>query len=94
MKSVPQPLASLVHAILETQPDELNCQEFFDGAAAYLDSCIVETPATAPDLERVRQHLRACPECAEAFEAMLCGARAGDSEGGGAADATGESAPS
>lgn len=71
-------LQSLLEVVLATEPAELDCEQFFEHVAAYLDSC-VPAGEMSPLMKQVQQHLQVCPECLEAFEALKC-ARGPDSE--------------
>jgi len=63
-------LRKLLDLVRLTKDDEIDCDEFLDRAARYLDS-------TGPDgslpegAEALVHHMRVCPECCEEFEALL-----------------------
>ena len=60
-------LAALVEA---TADDEINCEVFLDRVARFLE--MQDKPETLdPSLQEVAQHLRACPECLEEYDALL-----------------------
>ena len=73
MTATPSPdsLRSLLKAVLETKPAEFDCEQFFQHVAAYLDSCI-PNGVLSDEMKQIEQHLKVCPECLEAFEALKC----------------------
>ncbi len=59
----------LARALLATNPEELDCDEWLDRVGLYLD--LVEAGRPVPEsLRPVEEHLRLCPDCAEEYAAM------------------------
>ncbi len=76
-------LRRLLELVLQTSERELDCDEFLERAAAYLDRAAAS--ADTPLFADVRAHLAVCPECLEEFEALLAargGARSDESASG------------
>lgn len=59
----------LARALLATHPDEIDCEQWLDSVALYLD--LVEAGRPIPEsLRPVEGHLGLCPDCAEEFALM------------------------
>ncbi|MEM7310682.1 MAG: hypothetical protein AAF682_28675 [Planctomycetota bacterium] len=63
-------LRTLLRLVDVTQPAEIDCGEFLDRVAGYLERVETGALVPAPEDEDLLQHLRACPECLEEFEAL------------------------
>ena len=68
----------LLRAIFDTRDDEIVCSEFFELLPRYVDLVLATADASplqlgqAGDaLPQVAHHILQCPECAEAYEALL-----------------------
>lgn len=63
-----------IHALLRlielTADEELDCSQFLDRVAAYVEAQ-VQRRDLPPEMAAVAQHLLVCPECCEEFEAIL-----------------------
>ena len=64
-----------VEVELATEDAELNCEQFTDRAAAYLE-CVERRGALPAGLRPVKQHLSVCRECAELFQTLWDATRA------------------
>jgi len=65
-------------AIFDTREDEIVCSEFFELLPKYVDLVLATADASplrlgqpAEALPQVAHHILQCPECAEAYEALL-----------------------
>lgn len=70
--------SKLLRAIFDTRDDEIVCSEFFELLPRYVDLVLATADASplqlgqAGDaLPQVAHHILQCPECAEAYEALL-----------------------
>lgn len=70
MSSVNDQLRALLDSIVNTAPEEIDCDVFLDGAAALLEA-MSGSDGIPSELETVSQHLKVCPECREEFEALI-----------------------
>jgi hypothetical protein len=68
----------LLRAIFDTREDEIVCSEFFGLLPKYVDLVLATADASRPPLgqpadllPQVAHHILQCPECAEAYEALL-----------------------
>ena len=68
----------LLRAIFDTRDDEIVCSEFFELLPKYVDLVLATAGASPLQLGRagealpqVAHHILQCPECAEAYEALL-----------------------
>jgi hypothetical protein len=68
----------LLRAIFDTRDDEIVCSEFFELLPRYVDLVLATADASLPQrgqagdaLPQVAHHILQCPECAEAYEALL-----------------------
>jgi hypothetical protein len=60
----------LAKALLATKPAEMNCTEWIDHIAGYVE--LVATSQAIPDSYReVVEHIELCSECDEEFQAIL-----------------------
>jgi hypothetical protein len=63
-------LAQLARLVVDTEPEELDCNAVLDLLAGYLEAS--EKHCTLPpEFAPVRQHLRVCADCDEEFRALL-----------------------
>jgi hypothetical protein len=60
----------IIESALETQENEISCQECFDLLDEYTD-LIVEGAAPCQVMNVVKQHLKICPDCMKLFECVL-----------------------
>lgn len=70
MELSPSQLEALARAVAHTCDGELDCEEFLDRVAGYLESLPSGASGSAL-FGAVRAHLDLCPECREEFEALL-----------------------
>ncbi len=81
-------LEQLIRSIFGARGQEMLCSEFFELLATYVDLVLAgEEPAKAgprppalpePKIAQIRHHTAQCPECGEAYEALLKVARAAE----------------
>ena len=62
-------LRELLRLVLDTAPDELDCDQFLERVGALLERLESGDQPTG-ELEAVSQHLSVCAECASEFEAL------------------------
>ena len=62
----------LLKSVYGAREEEMGCSEFFELLPRYVD-LVLDAPAQAPgtDLPQVAHHIEQCPECAEAYRALL-----------------------
>jgi hypothetical protein len=70
VKPTSEQLLELLKAVLSTEPEEIDCEEFLSRVAAYLET-LERGTAPSPELRLVSQHLNVCPGCREEFQALL-----------------------
>lgn len=70
MSDLHQKKLDLLMAIAETVETEIDCEQFLDRVAGYLEHLEADVQPDRELLE-VASHLRNCPECREEFEALL-----------------------
>ena len=63
-------LKKLLRLLEVTEPEELDCDQFLQLAAALLETLETGQPQP-PELAAASQHLAVCPECSEEFQALL-----------------------
>ena len=68
----------LLRAIFDTRDDEIVCSEFFELLPKYVDLVLATEDASqrqlgqpAEAMPQIAHHILQCPECAEAYEALL-----------------------
>lgn len=61
---------ALLDAVMSTEDEEIDCDEFLDRAGELLEA-MMERNEVPEDLAHVSQHLSVCPECREEFEALI-----------------------
>jgi hypothetical protein len=66
----PEQVSRLLTMIRHTREVELTCPECLDELDKYTQSILDGTPV-AGALERVREHLEACPCCTDQFQLVL-----------------------
>jgi transposase len=66
----PGQIDRLLKMIQQTQEEELTCPECLDELDKYVQSILDERPI-AGILDRVREHLEACPCCGDQFKLVL-----------------------
>jgi hypothetical protein len=66
----PEQVGRLLKMIQQTQEVELTCPECLDELDKYTQSILDDTPIEGV-LERVREHLEACPCCNGQYELVL-----------------------
>jgi hypothetical protein len=66
----PEQVHRLLKMIQQTQDEELTCPECLDDLDKYVQS-VLEGMPVAGVLERVREHLEACPCCEGQFKLVL-----------------------
>lgn len=69
-------LLQLIRSIFGAQDEELPCSEFFESLPGYVDTVLGAKDDSMsvlpkPKLTQVTHHMAQCPECAEAYEALL-----------------------
>ncbi len=69
MKPAEEKLRELLKLLDATEAEEIDCGEFLDRVAAYVDNVNAEELPQA--LQTVSQHASVCPECREELEALL-----------------------
>ncbi len=69
MKPAEEKLRELLILLDATEAEEIDCDEFLDRVAAYVDHVNAEELPQA--LRTVSQHASVCPECREELEALL-----------------------
>lgn len=70
-----QEILNLLRLIELTRDQEINCTEFLNKAAGYVEQVLARQDP--PDgYDDVVQHLQVCPECLEEFEQLLSVLRA------------------
>jgi hypothetical protein len=60
----------IIQSALETQENEITCQECFDLLDEYTD-LIVGGAAPCQVMDIMKQHLKNCPDCMKLFESVL-----------------------
>jgi hypothetical protein len=68
---------NLLKAALETEEDEIDCQQCNDLLDEYTD-LLVAGAAPCQVMYQVKQHLNHCPDCAGVFECLLTIMDSGD----------------
>ena len=69
MTTAEEKLRELLALLNTTEAEEIDCDEFLDGVAAYVEHTGV---AELPEAHlAVSQHVNVCPECREELEALL-----------------------
>lgn len=63
-------LKNIARAVVETRPDEIDCDASLDLMAAFAELRLSGRPA-APALPRMQAHLERCQDCREEFEGLL-----------------------
>jgi anti-sigma factor RsiW len=54
------------------EDEEMGCSEFFELLPRYVDVVLDASPdASAAELPQVAHHIEQCPECAEAYRALV-----------------------
>jgi hypothetical protein len=56
--------------------EEMGCSDFFELLPRYVDGVLEVSPGASTELPEVTHHIEQCPECAEAYQALLEMARA------------------
>lgn len=65
-------LRALAYELAETAPEAIDCDTTLSRVAAYFEALPLESPLPR-ELEQVRLHLAACPDCLEALELLVAG---------------------
>jgi hypothetical protein len=62
----------LLKSVYGAREEEMGCSEFFELLPRYVD-LVLDAPAQAPGaaLPEVAHHIEQCPECAEAYRALV-----------------------
>jgi hypothetical protein len=65
-------LLQLLRSIYGARDEEIGCSEFFELLPRYVD-LVLDAPPSVPasELPQVAHHIEQCPECAEAYQALL-----------------------
>ena len=69
MKFSPEELRCLLELLDITDAEEIDCGEFLDRVAGYLER-LGPGGTPPPGCESIVHHLRICPECTEEFDAL------------------------
>lgn len=65
-------LVQLLKSVYGAQEEEMGCSEFFELLPRYVDVGLEASPdASAAELPQVAHHIEQCPECAEAYRALV-----------------------
>ncbi|MEM0963850.1 MAG: hypothetical protein AAGK21_15085 [Bacteroidota bacterium] len=80
MPPPPDALRALVAKSLATEPDEMSCGECDALVDRFAEMTLEGLDATAAR-PLVEEHLTACPECREEFEALMDALRAAERDG-------------
>jgi predicted anti-sigma-YlaC factor YlaD len=70
MKLEPQFLKQIVRAIVDTQPEEMDCDQCFEELDFFAEMVLAGKPAEEA-MPLVQDHLHRCGPCREEFEALL-----------------------
>ncbi len=70
MKPTTGDLRELLRLVAATEAREIDCEEFLDRAAAYLES-LADGRELPPELREVSQHLAICEGCREELDALV-----------------------
>ncbi|MCP3904333.1 MAG: zf-HC2 domain-containing protein [Planctomycetes bacterium] len=70
MKLTPAQIRELARATASTRPQEIDCDEWLERVAAYLD-VLREGRPVPPELADVAHHIEVCPDCRAELEVML-----------------------
>jgi hypothetical protein len=68
-------LRQMVHGIITTRPDEINCDECFEQLDRFVELELAGKNA-AQAMPLVQDHLNRCRDCRQEFEALLTALRA------------------
>lgn len=60
---------ALLRLVADTAEEEILCEEFREGVAAYHAALTAGGPLSAAN-QRIAQHRKACPECEEEYEVL------------------------
>lgn len=62
----------LLKSVYGAREEEMGCSEFFELLPRYVDAVLDAPPdASTAELPQVAHHIEQCPECAEAYRALL-----------------------
>ncbi len=70
MKISLEQLRLLAQSTINTRPAEIDCDQWLERVAAYLEAMRLNGPMSE-DLAEVARHIDVCPACREELEAML-----------------------
>ncbi len=70
MKITLEQLRSLAQSTINTRPAEIDCDQWLERVAAYLEAARIDGPMPE-ELAEVGRHIDVCPACREELEAML-----------------------
>lgn len=70
MKPTDKQLAELTRILKATADEEINCAEFLDQIAPYVQA-LTNSADMAKEFQQIAQHLAVCPECQQEFTALL-----------------------
>lgn len=65
-----KPLQTIIKSALETENNEIDCQECYDLLDEYTD-LLIAGAAPCKVLTLVKQHLKQCPDCTNLFESLI-----------------------
>lgn len=72
MTTVDEQLRALLELVLDTEPEEIDCDDFLHRVAAVFEQAGSNDPAGRQmELQAVSQHLAVCPECREEYDALI-----------------------
>jgi hypothetical protein len=62
----------LLKSVYGAHEEEMGCSEFFELLPRYVDVVLEASPDTsAAELPQVAHHIEQCPECADAYRALV-----------------------
>lgn len=70
MKLNQDQIRKLAQATVETRPEEIDCDQWLDKVAGYVEAVANGQPVPS-EYQPVADHLAVCPECSEEFDAMI-----------------------
>jgi len=78
VKLTREELLALLRLVDVTRPEEIDCGEFLDRVAGYLERLRASGGTPPADCGDLVHHLLVCPECLEEFEALYEALRRGE----------------